>query len=224
MSNITQELFARTDHYISGLLAGEDEALQQCLKSLEEAGIGNASISPVQGKLLQVLASACHARKILELGTLAAYSSIWLARALPADGKLISIEFDPAHAALAEKNIARAGLSALVEIRQGKALDILPRLEQEKVAPFDLVFIDADKGPYVEYFQWALRLCRSGSIIVADNIIRNGKVLDPASMDEKVQGVQRFNKMLSTCQEVNATILQTVGTKEYDGMAIAVVK
>lgn len=212
-------LFEATDRYISNLLAQEDQPLQDCLRSLEDNGIENASVSPSQGKLLQVFASMCNAKRILELGTLGGYSTIWMARKLPEDGQLISLEADEKHARIARQNIAAAGLSHLVEIIQGNALDTLAKLS----GPFDMIFIDADKPPYTEYFKAALRLSRPGTIIIADNVVRNGKVLDETSADEKVKGVQRFNAMLATCSEVTAIILQTVGVKEYDGMAVAVV-
>ncbi len=220
---MNNNIFQEVDHYIANLLGKEDEALTTATAVIEQHQIPNASISPNQGKFLQILALACNAKRILELGTLGAYSTIWLAKALPADGKVISIEFDPFHYEIAKKNIANAGLSDKVELRLGKASDILLELEKEQQAPFDMIFIDADKPPYTEYFQMAIKLARKGSIIVADNVIRNGQVLDPNSPDEKVQGVQRLNKMLEHCPEVTATILQTVGVKEYDGMVVAVV-
>ena len=150
-------------------------------------------------------------------------NTIWLARALPDDGKLITIEFDELHAKVASGNIKNAGLGSKIEIRRGNALDILPKLEKEKEGPFDFIFIDADKPPYAEYFKWAVRLSRPGTIIVADNVIRNGQVLDNNSTDEKVIGVQRLNNMLAGMPEVTATIIQTVGVKEHDGMIVAVV-
>ena len=217
------ELFGKVDEYICQLLAPEDEALQSTVQSIKAAGIPQISISASQGKLLQVFAKMCGAKKILELGTLAGYSTIWLARALPGDGKLISLEYDAMHAAVARENIARAGLDAIVEIRTGAALDLLPLLEAEGAGPFDMIFIDADKPPYAAYFEWALKLSRKGTVIVADNVIREGQVLDETSEDDKVSGVQRFNKMLSSCSEVTAVILQDVGVKKHDGMAIAVV-
>ena len=216
-------IFEKVDIYIGELLAPEDEALVKTIASLDANGLPQISVSPNQGKLLQLFARMCNAKKVLELGTLGGYSTIWLARALPDDGMVISLELDENYAAVARKNIAAAGLSHKVEVRTGKAIDILPQLEKENAAPFDLVFIDADKPPYTEYFQWALRLSRPGSIIIADNVIRNGAVLNPDSTDERVQGVQRLNSFLSGCTEVTATILQTVGVKEYDGMAVAVV-
>ena len=151
------------------------------------------------------------------------YSTIWLARALPAGGQLITLELDRKHADVAQKNINRAGLSSIVDIRIGKALDLLPILKENGEGPFDMIFIDADKPPYTEYFEWALKLSRPGTLIIADNVIREGKVLDPNSSDEMVQGVQRFNAALAKNTAVTATIIQTVGIKDHDGMAIAVV-
>jgi caffeoyl-CoA O-methyltransferase len=220
---MSKELFESVDQYINNLLVNEDDALTATEASITEYNIPSISISPNQGKFLQILAKLCNAKKILEVGTLAGYSTIWLARALPKDGRLITLEFDPKHAEVAHKNIVRAGLGSVVEIRIGKALDTLPQIEAEGIAPFDMIFIDADKSPYTEYFQWALRLSRPGTLIVADNVIREGKVLDPNSTDEMVQGVQRFNNMLAKNTAVTATIIQTVGAKEHDGMAIAIV-
>ncbi|HET6993410.1 MAG TPA: O-methyltransferase [Chitinophagaceae bacterium] len=219
-----QKLFESVDEYINGLLVKEDEALAATEASIRESNIPQISISPNQGKFLHILAKLCNAKKILEVGTLAGYSTIWLARALPGNGRLVTLEFDPKHAGVAQKNIDRAGLSQLVEIRVGKALDSLPQLEKENAGPFDMIFIDADKAPYTEYFEWALRLSHPGTLIVADNVIREGKVLDPDSNDEMVKGVQRFNEALAKNTRVTATIIQTVGTKEHDGMAIAIVK
>ena len=221
---MNQELFEKTDHYISALLAPEDEALQGVEASLIDAGMPQISVSANQGKFLQILAVLCSAKRILELGTLGGYSTIWMARALPADGTLVSIELDPGYAAVARKNISRAGLASRVEIKVGNALKLLPEFIQEGIPPFDLIFIDADKPPLAEYFQYALKLSRPGTLIVADNVIREGKVLDANHPDEKVQGVQRFNKMLGMSNAVTATILQTVGVKEWDGMAMAVVR
>lgn len=220
---MNQEFFESVDQYINDLLVEEDEALIATEISIKEASIPQISISPNQGKFLQILARLCNAKKILEVGTLAGYSTIWLARALPKDGRLITLEFEPRHAIVAERNISRAGLDGIVEIRVGKALDSLPAIEKEGLGPFDMIFIDADKSPYTEYFEWALKLSRKGTLIVADNVIREGKVLDPNSTDEMVKGVQRFNTALAKNTAVTATIIQTVGTKEHDGMAIAIV-
>jgi caffeoyl-CoA O-methyltransferase len=218
------KLFESVDQYISNLLAYEDEALVAATQSLEAAGMPAISVSPNQGKFLQILALLCNAKNILELGTLAGYSTIWMARALPKEGMLISLEADPRHAEVAQRNIERAGLASQVDIRVGKALDMLPQLYNEKAGPFDMIFIDADKPPYAEYFQWALRLSRPGTLIVADNVIRDGQVLNDNPADERVIGAQRFNNMLGASTAVTATIVQMVGVKEYDGMAIAVVK
>jgi caffeoyl-CoA O-methyltransferase len=218
-----QKFFETVDDYINGLLVKEDEALTSTEASIRESDIPQISISPNQGKFLHILAKLCNAKKILEVGTLAGYSTIWLARALPGNGRLITLEFDPKHAGVAQKNIDHAGLGSLVEIRVGKALETLPQLEKENAGPFDMIFIDADKSPYTEYFEWALRLSHPGTLIVADNVIREGKVLDPNSTDEMVKGVQRFNQALAKNSKVTATIIQTVGAKEHDGMAIAIV-
>jgi caffeoyl-CoA O-methyltransferase len=218
------KIFEDVDKYIENLLIPQDEALLKAEESLTIENIPLISVSPNQGKLLQILALTCNAKRILEVGTLAGYSTIWMARALPEDGKLITIEFEPHHAEVAKKNITRAGLDSKVQVITGKAMEIIEQLIEEKTEPFDMIFIDADKPPYTEYFQLALKLSHKGTLIIADNVIRNGDILNENSSDEKVLGVQRFNKFLSECNEVNATIIQTVGVKEYDGMAIAVVK
>jgi len=220
---MNNEVFEAVDHYIDGLLVTEDNALLATKQSLEDAGMPQISVSPNQGKFLHILALLCNAKKILEVGTLAGYSTIWMARALPKDGKLITIELDPKHAAVAKKNIELAGLTDRIEVRIGKAIDILAKMDAEKEGPFDMIFIDADKPPYTEYFQYALSMSRPGTLIVADNVIRDGKVLDPNHADEMVKGAQRFNKSLAANKDVTATIIQTVGVKEYDGMALAVV-
>lgn len=220
---MNQALFASVDHYINNLLAPEDKALKATVQSIVDNQIPQISVSPNQGKFLQVLATLCRAQKILEVGTLAGYSTIWLARALPPNGRLVTIEFDPLHARVAQENMRRAGLAKQVEIRIGKAIDVLPEIAAQGIGPFDLIFIDADKPPYVEYYEWALKLSRPGTLIIADNVIREGQVLDPNCSDEKVQGVQRLNRLLATDTRVSATIIQTVGEKEHDGMVIAVV-
>ncbi len=220
---LNQESVEKVDHYIGALLAPEDEALKAVEQSLLDAGMPQISVSANQGKFLQMLAVLCKAERILELGTLGGYSTIWMARALPEGGKLVSIELDPGYAGVAQKNITRAGVAAKVGIRVGNALKVLPELIEAGEPAFDMIFIDADKPPLTEYFQLALQLARPGTLIVADNVIREGQVLDPGSPDEKVRGVQRFNKMLAINTQVTATILQTVGVKEWDGMALAVV-
>ncbi len=220
---INTEIFEQVDSYISNLFNPGDEALAATQLSIVTENIPSISISPNQGKFLHILAKLCNAKNILEMGTLAGYSTIWMARALPEGGKLITLEFDPHHAAVAQQNIDRAGLTDKVEIRVGKAIDNLPKLLAERLYPFDMIFIDADKPPYAEYFEWALKLSRPGTLIIADNVIRDGKVLDPGNGDDMVKGVHRFNKLLAATPGVTATIMQTVGVKEHDGMAIAIV-
>jgi len=218
-----KNIFEQVDNYISNLLAPEDKILKEAIGSLEKQNIPQISVSANQGKFLQVMAKLVKAKRILELGTLGGYSTIWMARALPENGKLMSLELDPKHAAVAQKNITDAGVAEKVEIRIGKGLDLLTKMIEEKEAPFDMIFIDADKPPYAKYFDLALKLSHPGTLIIADNVIREGKVLDNNSEDEMVRGVHRFNKVLANTTEVTATIIQTVGSKEHDGMALAVV-
>jgi caffeoyl-CoA O-methyltransferase len=219
-----QKIFETVDKYISDLFIPPDEALTAAEQSHRLENLPPINVSPNLGKLLYLLAKLSNAKKILEVGTLAGYSTIWMARALPENGRLITLEIDPHHAEVAKKNIDRAGLSSKVDIRIGKAIDLLPQLIQEKMGPFDMIFIDADKPPYTEYFEWALKLSRPGTLIIADNVIRDGKVLDQKNNDPMVKGAQRFNKALAENRKVSATILQTIGVKEYDGMAIAIVE
>jgi len=217
-------IFETVDGYISNLFGDEDEALRKTMQAIKDEKIPQISVSANQGKFLQVLARLCNAKKILEIGTLGGYSTIWMARALPKAGKLISLELDQHHADVARKNISFAGLNDIVDIRVGKAIDSLPQLVKEKAGPFDMIFIDADKPPYKEYFEWSLKLSRPGTLIVADNVIRDGKVLLKESPDEMSAGAKRFNEALAANNAVTATIIQTVGSKEHDGMAIAIVK
>jgi len=218
-----QKLFEAVDQYISDLFIKEEESLTAAERSHGLENIPAINVSPNLGKFLYLMTKISKAVKILEVGTLAGYSTIWMAKALPENGRLISLEIDPRHASIARKNIERAGLSSKVEVRVGKAIDLLPGMVKESEGPFDMIFIDADKPPYAEYFEWALKLSKSGTLIIADNVIRDGKVLDPNHEDPMVQGAQRFNKALAANNQVSATILQTIGVKEYDGMAIAVV-
>ena len=220
---MTQELWNAVDGYINDLFVPPDDDLSAALKASEAAGLPQINVSPSQGKLLQLLARGLGARAILEIGTLGGYSTIWLARALPRGGRLITLESDPKHVEVARANIARAGLSDIVELRPGLALDTLPDLAAENRGPFDLIFIDADKPGYPDYFAWALKLSRPGSFIIADNVIREGEVVDAASSDPRIQGVRRFNKVLAAESHVSATVIQTVGSKGYDGLAIALV-
>ena len=220
---MTQEQWTAVDRYITDLFVPSDPALDAALRATADAGMPLINVAPNQGKLLHILALASGARAILEIGTLGGYSTIWLGRALPADGRLITLEADPKHAAVARDNIARAGLAHIVEVRLGRALDTLPQLASEGRGPFDLVFIDADKPNTAAYFAWALKLTRRGSLIITDNIVRGGAVIDQDSANASVQGVRRFNAALAAAPHVSATALQTVGSKGYDGLAIAVV-
>ena len=220
---MSSKLFKSVDKYISKLLGVEDAALKSAFKSVKDTSMPGANVSANQGKFLQVLARSCNAKRILEIGTLGGYSTIWLGRALPVDGHLVTLELEQSNADIARRNIIKAGLDPMVDIRVGKAIDLLPQIEAEDAGPFDMIFIDADKPPYTEYFEWALKLSRPGTLIVADNVIREGKILDENSKDEKVKGVQRFNKMLAQNKQVTATIMQTIGSKDHDGMAIAIV-
>lgn len=217
------DLFLAVDNYISGLFAKEDDALQATRRSIAEAGFDDMSISANQGSFLQLLAKLIRAQRILEIGTFAGYSTIWLARSLAHTGRLITLEFDPTHAAMATANIEKAGLTDVVDLRVGKGLDLLPLLEKESAGPFDMIFVDADKPPYAEYFQWALKLSRPGTLLVFDNVIREGKVLDENTTDEKVAGVQRLNRLMAADRRTLSTIITSIGVKYYDGMAIAVV-
>jgi predicted O-methyltransferase YrrM len=220
---MSRELWTAVDRYLTDHLVPPDAALDAALESSDAAGLPAIHVAPNQGKLLWLLARAQRARAILEIGTLGGYSTIWLARGLAADGRLVTLEADPRHAEVARANLARAGLAQIVEVRVGPALDTLPLLESERRGPFDLVFIDADKPGIPEYFAWALRLTGPGSLIVVDNVVRAGAVIDPGSADANVQGVRRFFELLEREQRVSATAIQTVGSKGYDGFTIALV-
>jgi predicted O-methyltransferase YrrM len=220
---MAQDLWATVDSYIADLFIAPDFALQAALDSSKAAGLPTINVSPSQGKLLHLLAKAQGARKILELGTLGGYSTIWLARALPPDGRLISLEIDPKRAQLARANIARAELANSVEILVGRAADSMQKLLAEGRGPFDLVFIDADKPSYAEYLKWALKLARPGTMIIADNVVRKGAVADPTSTDENVQGIRKFNQVLAAEKRVTTTVIQTVGSKGHDGFALILV-
>lgn len=214
-----KETWTRVDSYIEGLLVDQDEALISALRSSEEAGLPAIAVSPAHGKLLYILARMQRPRRILEIGTLGGYSTIWLARALEPGGKLFTLEISEKHAAVARNNFERAGVADRVEVKLGRAIDSLPALS----GPFDFVFIDADKESNSEYFQWALKLSRPGTVIVVDNVIRNGAVADASSTDEMVRGVQRLNEVMSHEPRVTVTEVQTVGVKGYDGFALALV-
>lgn len=217
---MNQEQWTAIDRYFSELLIAPDLVLDAALDASAEAGLPAINVSPAQGKLLMLLAQMCGARRILEIGTLAGYSTIWLARGLPADGRLLTVELDPAHADIACSNLTRAGLNHLVTVRVGSAAEVMPQLIHEQVEPFDLIFLDADKTHMTEYFRWSLELSRVGTVIIADNVVRKGAVVDANSGDATVEGVRRFNEALAAERRVSATAIQTVGTKGYDGFAL----
>ena len=220
---MTQEQWTAVDAYFTDLLVPPDPALDAALQTSAAAGLPPHNVSPNQGKLLLLLAQIQRARTILEIGTLGGYSTIWLARALPSNGRLITLEANPKHAEVARVNIARAGLADIVDLRLGQALSTLPQIAAEGHSPFDLIFIDADKPNNPDYFTWALKLSGRGSLIIADNVVRNGAVIDQSSSDPSVQGVRRFNELLASEPRISATAIQTVGSKGYDGFAIAIV-
>jgi predicted O-methyltransferase YrrM len=218
-----QEQWVAVDHYINDILVPSDPVLDAALEDSAAAGLPQIQVSPPQGKFLHLLARAQGTRRILEIGTLGGYSTIWLARALPPEGRLITLEIDPRHAAVARTNIARAGFADIVEVRLGRALDLLTQIAAEGPRAFDFIFIDADKPSNADYFTWALTLSRPASLIIVDNVIRDGAVTDAASADRDVQGVRRLNELLSAERRVSATTIQTVGSKGYDGFTMALV-
>ncbi|WP_052667362.1 O-methyltransferase [Nitriliruptor alkaliphilus] len=219
-----QELYAQVDEHLEGLFGPPDADLEAASRRAVDAGLPSISVSPAIGRFLQVVALSCGARRILEVGTLAGYSTIWLARALPADGELVTLEYDPTHAEVARQNLAAAGLAEQVEVRVGAAIDTLRELTEEGGEPFDLVFIDADKAPYAEYLEASLQLAHPGTVIVADNVVRQGAVALGSSDDPSVTGVQRFAELAASDPRVTASFVQTVGAKGHDGLAVLVVR
>ena len=219
---MSQERWTAVDNYFCDLLLPNDPVLTEALHDSDEAGLPSISVTPNQGKLLMMLAQIRGARTILEIGTLGGYSTIWLGRALPTDGRLITLEYEPKHAAVAQANIARAGLAERVEIRVGRAVDSLAQIAEEGLGPFDLIFIDADKPSNPDYFRWSLKLSRPGTLIIVDNVVRAGKVID-ADGDANVQGVRQLNDLIAAEPRVSATAIQTVGSKGYDGFALLLV-
>jgi predicted O-methyltransferase YrrM len=215
--------WVEVDRYLNDVLALGDPMLEATVEASRVAGLPEIQVSPSQGKLLMILAQLRGARRILEIGTLGGYSTIWLARSLPPGGRVITLEVEPKYAEVARANIARAGLAGAVDVRVGRALDTLPQLKREGLGPFDLIFIDADKPSIPDYFTWSLELSQPGTVIVVDNVVRDGAVADPRSTDPSVRGVRRLNEMLAAERRVNATVVQTVGGKGYDGFAIALV-
>jgi len=224
---MSQARWSEVDAYVEQLLVGEDPALQAALQASDDAGLPPIALTPAQGKLLHLLARVHGASGILELGTLGGYSTIWLARALPADGQLVSLELNPRYAEVASANVERAGLAGLIKINVGPALDGLRKLIAEGAGPFDMVFIDADKQRTPEYFELALELTRPGSVIVTDNVVRDGELVDADSEDPGVQGMRRFHVLLARGvggHRISATTIQTVGAKGYDGFTLALVE
>lgn len=220
-SDIDSATWRRVDAYLSALLVGEDPALDAAVAAQRAAGLPAIEVAPVNGKFLHLIARISGARRILEIGTLGGYSAIWLARALPEDGLVISIEAEPANSRLARANLDRAGVGARVQIREGRALDVLPTLSGE--APFDLVFIDADKESNAAYLDWAARLGRPGTVVIVDNIGRGGAVADPTNSRPDVVGTRQGLEVLARDPRFEATALQTLDAKGYDGFAVAVV-
>jgi len=220
---MSQELWTAVDRYINQLLVPNDPVLDAALHDSLEAGLPTIQVSPPQGKLLHLLAKTIDARNILEIGTLGGYSAIWMARALPPGGRLLTLEANAKHAEVARANFARADLAGLIEQRLGPALQTLPRVAAEGRGPFDLIFIDANKSTIAEYFEWSLKLSRKGTLIIVDNVIRHGSVIESDSTDEDVRGVRRFNERISNDPRVSATEIQTVGSKGYDGFALLLV-
>jgi len=220
---MSQDLWTAVDNYLTTTLLPADAVLDAALTANAAAGLPSIDVAPSQGKFLQILAQLTHARRILEVGTLGGYSTIWLARALPPDGRLITVEFDPHHAEVAAANIARAGLAPLVEIRVGPAMETLALLVTAGTAPFDLIFLDADKPNQPHYLDFALQLARPGTLIIGDNVIRDGAVIEPNHPDPRVQSTRTFLERLAAHPRLAATALQTVGSKGYDGFAMAIV-
>jgi predicted O-methyltransferase YrrM len=220
---MTQETWTAVDQYINDVLIPHDSVLEAVLRSSADAGLPSIQVSPPQGKLLHLLIRAMGAHNVLEIGTLGGYSTIWMARALPSGGHVLTLEADAKHAEVAWTNFARASLTGTIEQRLGPALDTLPKIAAEGLGPFDFIFIDANKSTMPVYFDWSLKLSRPGSIIIADNVIRNGAVTDATSKDADIQGVRRFNELLAAEKRVSATEIQTVGSKGYDGFALALV-
>src|SRR3984893_1272648 len=220
---MSEALWTAVDEYITQMLAPSDPVLDAALEASDAAGLPAIQVTPNQGKLLHLLARLQGARRTLEIGPLGGYSTIWLARALPADGRLITLEADPRYAEVARANIARAGVAAMVDLRIGRAVETLPQIVAEGGGAFDLTFIDADKQRIPEYFRFARKLSSRGSLIIVDNVVRDGRVIDAASHDPDIQGIRRCNQLLAAEPGVCATAIQTVGAKGHDGFAIVLV-
>jgi len=217
------DLWTSVDEYVCDQLIPANPAIESALEASAAAGLPEIQVSPAMGRLLQLYVRMLQARRVLELGTLGGYSTIWLAGGLPPGGRIISIESETHHAEVARINLARAGYADQVEVRTGEALTLLPELLEENGQPFDLIFIDADKENYAPYLEWALRFSRSGTVIIADNVVRNGAITNPEDADSRVQGVRKFYELLAAEPRVSATVIQTVGCKGYDGFAVGLV-
>ena len=221
---MTETLWSDVDDWFTGHFLGTDEALDHVLEASTSAGLPAIAVSALQGKFLHLLARIMRAERILEIGTLGGYSTIWLARALQAGGKVVTLEFNPKHAEVAQQNIANAGLSGLVDVRVGSALGTLAELVAQQSKPFDLIFIDADKPNIPQYFELSLKLSRPGSVIIVDNVVRNGAVIDMTNNDDTMVAIRRFAEMVKSDKRVDVTAMQTVGAKGYDGFALALVR
>jgi predicted O-methyltransferase YrrM len=216
--------WTKVDEYFGDLLAPADDALRQVLRANDKAGLPAIAVSPLQGKFLFLLVKIAQARRVLEIGTLGGYSTIWLARALPADGRIVTLEMDPKHAEVARRNLLAAGIPDRVDLRLGRALDTLPSLHASGAGPFDLVFIDADKENNPEYLEWAVKLGRPGTVIVVDNVVREGDVIDAKSRKVDVRATRRMTELIARHPRLSATALQNVGVKGYDGFVLAVLE
>jgi predicted O-methyltransferase YrrM len=218
-----KKIWSDVDRYFEDALLPQDEALDSALNANRDAGLPSIDVTPLQGKFLELLVRIAGARRILEIGTLGGYSTIWLARGLPKGGRLITLEREPKHAKVARANLKRAGLLDHVDLREGRAVDSLAQLERESAGPFDFIFIDADKASNPEYLNWSLKLSRPGTVIVLDNVVRDGKVTDAKSIDPDIQGIRRFTELVAADSRLSATVMQTVAGKGYDGLALLVV-
>ena len=218
-----KKIWSDVDRYFEDALLPQDEALDSALNANRDAGLPSIDVTPLQGKFLELLVRIAGARRILEIGTLGGYSTIWLARGLPKGGRLITLEREPKHAKVARANLKRAGLLDHVGLREGRAVDSLAQLERESAGPFDFIFIDADKASNPEYLNWSLKLSRPGTVIVLDNVVRDGKVTDAKSIDPDIQGIRRFTELVAADSRLSATVMQTVAGKGYDGLALLVV-
>lgn len=223
MPKKAKEIWQQVDRYFTDALIAPDDGFNKALDANRNAELPAIDVTPLQGKFLELLVRLTDARRVLEVGTLGGYSTLWIARAIQPDGLVVTLELEPRHAEIAKKNFAAAGLADRVDLRVGAAAETLAALVEQRVAPFDFIFIDADKASYPEYLQWSLKLSRPGTLIVADNVVRDGKVIDPDHPDPNIQGVRRFTEMVAGETRLCSTVLQTVGSKGYDGFAISIV-